>query len=107
MDKFVSPVALPTSHEREILTILIEECAEVQQRATKLLRFGRDEVQEGQPLTNAQQLSREVADLEVMVDMAQSLGLISVDDFDVQKDRKRAKLAKYMQTSAPAPHDGA
>jgi len=40
MDKFVSPCPPPTAREREIAEIIIEECAEIQQRATKLLRFG-------------------------------------------------------------------
>jgi len=44
-DKFITPCELPTEYEREVLTILMEECAEVIQRASKALRFGLDEVQ--------------------------------------------------------------
>lgn len=45
--KFVSPSPQPTAHQREVAVVLIEECgeivlecAQVIQRATKLLRFG-------------------------------------------------------------------
>lgn len=98
MDRFVTPQPLPTLHEREVITILIEECAEVQQRATKLLRFGRDEIQPGQPLTNAERLSKELGDLLTMIGMAEDLGLVSGKIMEERKGRKREKLAKYMQT---------
>ena len=35
IEKFVTPGPLPTARERDILVILIKECAEVQQRAAK------------------------------------------------------------------------
>ena len=95
--KWVHP--LPSEHEREILTILIEEAAEVQQRATKLLRFGRDEVQPGQELTNAERLAKEIGDMEVLVSMAADAGLIDVRIVRERAARKREKLAKYMQTA--------
>jgi len=100
MERFVSPMPLPSDREREILTILIEECAEVQQRATKLLRFGRDEVQAGQELTNAARLSKELGDLEVLVAMAVDVGLVDVRIVRDRAARKRQKLARYMQTEA-------
>ena len=75
-EKFVSPEPPPTALKAEILTILIEEAAEVQQRATKMLRFGVDEVQPGQELSNKDRLSDEVGDLHEMIVYARSLGLI-------------------------------
>jgi NTP pyrophosphatase (non-canonical NTP hydrolase) len=97
-DKYVTPCELPTPHEREILTILIEECAEVQQRATKLLRFGRDEVQPGQPHNNRERLSGELGDLNAIVEMAANYGLVALHVVWQQELKKRAKLRKYMQT---------
>ena len=94
--KWVHP--LPNEREREILTILIEEAAEVQQRATKLLRFGRDEVQPGQDLTNAQRLSRELGDMAVMVEMAIVAGLVLPSEINGQQAEKRRKLRTFMQT---------
>jgi hypothetical protein len=97
-EKFVTPCDLPTPREREILTILIEECAEVQQRACKLLRFGRDEVQPGQPLSNRERLSIELGDLAAIINMAAIHGLVSVVAMKEQEPKKRDKLAQFMQT---------
>lgn len=99
-EKFVTPCALPTEREREILTILIEECAEVQQRATKLLRFGRDEVQSGQPLSNKDRLSEEIGDMQAVLTLAEEYGLVSREIAVVQAPKKFAKLEKYMQSAA-------
>jgi hypothetical protein len=99
-DKFVTPCELPTAREREILTIFIEECAEVQQRATKLLRFGRDEIQPGQPLSNKDRLSQELGDLIAITTMAEDAGLVSREIAEDQAPIKMEKLEKYMQTSA-------
>ena len=49
MDKFIHSQPEPAAQERELLYHLIEECAEIQHRATKILRFGWNEVQQGQP----------------------------------------------------------
>lgn len=100
-DKFVTPCALPTPREREILTIVIEECAEVQQRATKLLRFGRDEVQLGQPLSNMERLSQEIGDLQAILTMAEDAKLVCRDIAGKQAPIKFEKLERFMQT-APA-----
>ena len=46
-----------------LLSCLIEECAEVIQRATKAQRFGLHEIQPEQELTNEQRLAAELDDL--------------------------------------------
>lgn len=46
-----------------LLSCLIEECAEVIQRATKAQRFGLREIQPEQELTNEQRLAAELDDL--------------------------------------------
>lgn len=48
-----------------LLVCLMEECAEVAQRASKALRFGLDEVQQGKDLSNEQLIVEELRDLEV------------------------------------------
>ena len=98
-DRFKWIYPLPTDREREVLVILIEEAAEVQHRATKLLRFGRDEVQPGQDLTNGQRLAKELGDMAVLVEMAAEAGLIDLQEVKARAQRKRQKLAKYMQTA--------
>jgi len=97
-DRFISPCPLPSPYEAEILTILIEEAAEIQQRATKLLRFGRDEIQPGQPLTNMQRMSGEIGDFMAVLRLAEKAGLIDQSGVEAQRQRKHEKLRKYMQT---------
>lgn len=41
-ERYVTPFDLPTAHERELLTILSKEAAEVIVAASKLQRFGRE-----------------------------------------------------------------
>lgn len=97
-DKFVSPCPPPTAHQAEILALIIEECAEVQQRATKMLRFGVAEVQPGQEYTNAQRLSHELGDLMAVLRYAASCGLIDSDTIAWAEHRKHPKLLKFLQT---------
>lgn len=97
-ERFVTPEPLPTDREREILTILIEEAAEIQQRATKALRFGMLEVEPGQGLTNKTRLSQEVGDLLGIMDLGIAEGVLRGDVMDRCRRAKKAKLAKFMQT---------
>ena len=96
-EKFVSPCPPPTPREAELLACLIEECAEVQQRATKMLRFGVLEVQPGQPCSNMQRLSAEVGDLLEVLDVARIAGLMDRNEIDIGRDAKRCQLAKFLQ----------
>lgn len=107
-DHFVSPCVLPTPAEAEILTTLIEEAAEVIQRATKLLRFGRDEVQPGQQLSNCYRLSEEVGDFNAMVKIAEAAGLLNWHGIKDGEARKPVRFAKYRQhrPSQSLPTDG-
>jgi hypothetical protein len=101
-DKFVSPCPPPTAYERELLEILIEECAEVQQRATKALRFGLAEVQPGQPLNNAQRMAEEYGDLREVADRCAKAGLLPFDSVILGMQRKYLQLDKYMQHAPEA-----
>lgn len=98
MEKFKSPCPPPTPYQRELLEILIEECAEVQQRATKMLRFGVEEVQPGQDLNNAERLSLEFGDLREIGYRCQQEGLILTSLAEAGRYRKRLQLQKFMQT---------
>lgn len=76
-----------------LLAVLMEECAEVAQRASKGLRFTLEEVQPGQDETNQRRLERELADL---IATSERLGLtIRAED----KAAKGEKLDKYMAYS--------
>lgn len=100
MEKFITPCELPSPREREILTIIIEEAAEVQQRATKMLRFGVQEVQPGQPYTNSERLGDEVGDFDAVLELAYRAGLLSEERVGVASSRKHEKLRAFMQTEA-------
>ena len=101
--KFVSPYPPPEGFAREVLTILVEECAEVIQRATKALRFGIDEVQPGQGWTNGARIGFEVGDLYATLNLATKHGLVPHGAIAEGMAAKEKKLAKFMQTDAPAP----
>lgn len=103
--KFVSPCPLPTPYECELLTILIEECAEVAQRATKMLRFGVEEIQPDQSFSNQERLSDEVGDLQCMIAKCTDEGLMSKTRIRDAHRKKWSKLKKYMQTSKEGEND--
>jgi len=84
-----------------LLTILQEECAEVSQRAAKAIRFGLDEVQEGQPFDNHARLAGELKDLLAAVELLnEETGrpLITADNFKHLAARKE-KVRHWMTYS--------
>jgi NTP pyrophosphatase (non-canonical NTP hydrolase) len=97
-EKFVSPVAPPEGIDRELLTILAEECCEVGQRVSKALRFGLSEIQLGQPLDNAQRISEELGDLLGVVDELLQRDVLKVEDINRAAVAKTVKLARFMQS---------
>lgn len=101
-DKFVTPCELPSAHDSELLTILMEEAFEVLTflgpRASKAKRFGLDEIQPGQPFTNSQRLAHEAGDLIAVVERLVSCGAISKPALDAAIYRKHVKLRVFMQT---------
>lgn len=98
VDKFVSPEpTLLDSPEAEVAAILIEECAEVIQRTTKLLRFGIHEVQKDQPHDNAFRCGQEVGDLLETIQLALKYGIVTQGGIDEGRKNKRRQLEKYLQ----------
>ena len=83
-----------------LLTILTEECAEVTQRITKALRFGMDECEPEQGLTNKERLVDEINDLYAVVLMLRGQGVIPEHWYSTQKEKlKREKVEKYLNYS--------
>lgn len=74
--------------EAEALVILMEECAEVSQEASKCIRFGVTE-------ENAMRLEQEVADLLTMIDILKNMSVINLKDADLFAEKKIQKLRKY------------
>lgn len=83
-----------------LLTILAEECTEVGQRVTKALRFGIDEIQPGQPMTNAERILYEFSDLLAVVGMLVDEGVLPKNGLTEMMDKKVEKIEKYLKYSA-------
>lgn len=82
-----------------LLWVLAEECAEVAQRASKAARFGIDEVQPGQALTNEERIWQEMNDLAAVGEMLIALrgqGGLRRDAVEA----KKAKVEKFLLYSA-------
>lgn len=90
-----------TPYEREILTILQEECAEVIVAASKILRFGKDDSHPDSTVTNSNSLSLEIGDVEAMIFRATEVGLVMRDVISLGMHRKNQRLKRYMQTKSP------
>lgn len=77
----------------------MEECNEIAQRASKALRFGVDEIQPEQGLTNAERLIYEFNDLVAVMEMLHTEGHIP-NIYDMQAMRlKKAKVDKFLTYS--------
>ncbi len=63
------------NREEHLLTITAEECGEVAQRLTKILRFGVFETQPGNERDNNSRFYQELADLLAMVEMLEDEGI--------------------------------
>lgn len=90
-----------TDHEREILGILQEECAEVIVAASKLIRFGKENRPDG-GVPNTEELGLEVGDLLHMMERASRLGLLPGGAVAAGKMRKAERLRHYLQTEPPS-----
>jgi len=75
--------------KEELLINLIEECAEVQQAATKIIRFGN----------HFGDLERELGDLECIVQMLCERKLMDINKVMSQVPHKRAKLKESSNIS--------
>lgn len=79
--------------EQYLLTCLAEEAVEVAQRATKAARFGLDEVQPGQGLTNKVRLEQELEDLLGVMRM------LNLNPNPQMFRKKEERVEKYMAYS--------
>ena len=78
--------------------LLSEECNELAQRASKMSRFGHDEVQPNQPLNNFERLRLEKVDLLVVYDLLLSAtGKSDKDQFFIDSKEHKAKQSKIIE----------
>jgi len=71
--------------QEETLVILMEECGEVIQECSKILRFGND----------ASKLTKELGDLQYMINLTANHLDIGVVKIGVHANEKREKLKKF------------
>src|ERR1700680_2548271 len=89
--------------EQFLLMKLAEECAEVAQRCTKQIQFGKFEMQKDQTLTNSERLKGEILDFIAMVGLLQQASEITPwtnKEYKVAFKAKKEKLQKYLDLSA-------
>ena len=88
------------SYDQVLYLKLIEECAEVQQRASKSMQFGADDIQSGQALTNKVRLQAEVNDLRATIQFMVENGLLSEYTTLGWKqfvEARRARMGQYIE----------
>lgn len=71
--------------KQETLVILMEECSEVIQECSKILRFD----------CSTEKLTKELGDLQCMMNYTASILDISYEDIGKAQDQKRHKLIKW------------
>lgn len=102
------------NQEQCILNHIQEECAEVAQRASKAMRFGLLETQDGHYSNNLERLEEELVDLLTCVEMLndyirdnykeQSYIFEDEDKVESMTCSKRKKIELYMQISRKRGH---
>lgn len=83
----------PLSNDQELLTITMEECAEVQQACAKLIRFGLETGWNGD--LTITQLEQEIGDLICMFDMMSDREWIQWDRVHKYAEKKAEKLKTW------------
>lgn len=71
--------------KEELLTIIMEECAEIQVECSKIMRFNRD----------SKKLEMEIGDLICMLDIMHEWNMLDWDTIEKRIPRKRAKLKQW------------
>ena len=79
----------------ELLVILQEECAEVIQSASKCRRFGIDNTYSKGTGTQRENLTKEIGDLQCMIDLCIERGIVEKSAVDLAILNKQSKLKIY------------
>ncbi len=84
-------------YERELLTILAEEAAEVVQAAMKIARFGVGDVHPDHPQGNCAALGQELGDMQEVISRLIARGIVNPHMIRDGVARKKRHLAEFMQ----------
>ena len=77
------------------LEILAEECAEVIQAKSKIIRFGINNYHPDNEISNRTVLANELGDVLAMIDILIRNGLFTQDELDTAKQKKIEKLLTW------------
>ena len=75
---------------QEMLVITMEECAELSQACSKLIRFEDDRTE-----NDILNLQDEIGDVMCMIDIMKHSGLVSEEQIEERKKIKKEKLMKW------------
>lgn len=93
-----------------LLTCLIEECSEIQQAATKALRFGFDSCAPRSDITNSEQIVMEFVDLLAVFEMLLEEKYLTWQGRESSEKaliEKKEKVMRYMAYAGePLPETG-
>ena len=80
-----------------LVMCLSEECAEVQKVASKVNRFGLEEVYSAYGITNNERLAIEYAELIAVAEMLEELGFkpLTGDWLERTKEKKKKRVKQY------------
>ena len=83
--------------KEHLLVCLIEECAEIQQAASKALRFGLKDGYPGSDTTNSQDIALEITDLIAVIDLCRDHGIAPQPaEASTMYTRKQERVKEYM-----------
>jgi len=83
------------TRNEHLIKILEEECCETAIRASKALRFGINEIQIDQDLTNAERIVYEFNDILAMMELLYDAGLIPQIMDREAIEKKKLKIEKF------------
>jgi len=81
------------SYDHELLTITMEECAEVIQACSKIIRYGMESEYGG--MTARETLEKELGELQCMIELLHENDTVSYTAMDEYSLEKREKLKKW------------
>lgn len=91
------------TRQEHLMIIAMEECAEVQQRLSKALRFGLEQIQEkaiDKPEQNPMRLTNRERITDEYSDLIAVMRMLDMDTVDLNKvQTKIAKVERYLQFS--------
>ena len=79
-----------TERERELFYIVQEECGEVVQVISKILRFGFNE-----EFKNQERLTQEIGDLVACITLLQASGIVDKTEMELAVENKILKLKRW------------